>query len=101
MGWMPSVPGYLSEELYTSIKERCLVALVNKKTFDDSWAVAHPFFNVPALSAITFSGEYRLGVNDCMTFMINVSKALKGVVVPNRGATEPPQAFLRRLIDSN
>lgn len=101
LGWMPAVPGHLSEEIYTSIKERCVVTVVNKKTFEDAWAVAHPFAKLPALSSLTFSGEYRLGVNDCMTFMVSVAKVLKGVVVPSRGVTELPQAYLRRLIDSN
>lgn len=100
-GWLPAADGYLGEERYTSSKERCLVAKVDKKVFDFAWALAHPLASIPALADLRFSGDYRLGDKDCMEFMIKVAKLLPGVHVPERGATELPQPFMRRVIDAN
>jgi hypothetical protein len=46
---------------------------------------------------------YKLGSQDCMNFLISVAQTLKsrGLKVPDRGATERPTAYVKRLIDAN
>ncbi|RVU46014.1 hypothetical protein [Rubrivivax rivuli] len=101
-GWLGvDADGYLKEENYSSVKEKCLVAQVDKSAFDRAWSFAFPLTDIPVLESLTFKGIYTLGENDCMDFMILVATSLKGVKVPQRGATEFPQPYLRRLIDSN
>jgi hypothetical protein len=100
-GWLPAVDGYLSEENYTSVQERCLVTKVDRKVFDAAWSVAAPLAGIPGLEGVRFRGTYTLGDKDCMDFMVKVANQLKGVKVPQRGATEFPQPYMRRLIDVN
>ena len=100
-GWLSSVDGYLGEERYTNINENCLVVLVNKNAYEAAFAKAHPLAAIPGLESVRFIGQYELSEKDCMTFVIDVASALKGVKIPVRGATEFPQPYIRRLIDSN
>lgn len=100
-GWLTKADGYLGEERYTSVNERCLLAHVDKKVFEQAWSFAHPFVSIPGLNDLRWTGAYTLAQNDCMTFMSSVADLLKGVKVPTRGATELPLAYLRRLIDLN
>jgi hypothetical protein len=105
-GLFPSVTGYLKEELYADSKDRCLVAKVNKKDYEKAYSVAHPALppGFPALGKndVTLLA-YKLGANDCMSYMISVANTLKtnGLKVPDRKATELPMEYVRRLIDSN
>lgn len=100
-GWLTKADGYLGEERYTSLNEQCLVAHVDKSVFDQAWGLAHPLATIPGLADLRWTGAYTLAQNDCLTFMSKVADSLKGVKVPERGATELPLAYLRRLIDSN
>jgi len=100
-GWLSVADGHLGEERFTHMNENCLVTLVDKKVFDNAWAIAHPFASVPGLATLVWTADYRLAENDCMTFMINVAKTLPSVKVPARGATELPRPYLRRLIEAN
>lgn len=100
-GWLTAADGYLGEERYTSINEKCLVVHVDKAVFDKAWALSHPLASIPALADLRLTAAYTLSENDCMTFMSKVATSLKGVNVPARGATELPLAYVRRLIDSN
>lgn len=95
--------GYLSEESFTHVKERCLVLLVNKADFDRAYAVAVPYGAIPPFSDLRYMARYSLGSNDCMTFAIKVAKLFesKGVKVPARTRLEVPGAYIRRLIDEN
>jgi hypothetical protein len=99
-GWLP-VDGFLGEERYTSIKQRCLVVRVDKPAFDAAWKLAHPFAGSVVLENLRFAGVYTLGEKDCMSFMVDVANVLKGVKVPQRGGAELPRQYLRRLIESN
>lgn len=101
VGWLPAVDGYLGEENYTSTQERCLVTKIDKKVFDAAWSVAAPLAGIPGFEGVLFRGAYTLGERDCMNFMVKVATQLKGVKVPQRGATEFPQPYMRRLIDAN
>lgn len=96
-------PGYLGEEKYTSVKEECLVLLVNEADFNATYTLARPFYNVPALSALTYSGVYSLTTNDCVTFMTNTAKQFspRGIKVPPRQPADLPLPYLRKLIDAN
>lgn len=100
---LPSVPGLLSEEHYTSVKEKCLVLKVNKDAYEAAMAAAQP-----ALSRLFPSGNkplllaYTLGSNDCLGFMIGVARSFGAKVkIPVRGSTELPLAYLRNFIDTN
>lgn len=100
-GWLTKADGYLGEERYTSVNEQCLLAHVDKKVFEQAWSLAHPFVSIPGLSDLRWTGAYTLAQNDCITFMSSVAGSLKGVKLPERGVTELPLAYLRRVIDSN
>jgi hypothetical protein len=95
--------GYLGEETYSALSERCLVIQVNKPDFERAISVAQPFHAVPPLSSIRYQATYSLGSNDCMTFMQSVGELFtaKGFKVPVRKATELPLEYMRRMIDAN
>jgi hypothetical protein len=95
--------GFLGEEMFTHVKESCLVLLVNKAIFDRAYAVATPYGAIPVFKNLRYMARYSLGSNDCMTFAMSVARLFEGksVKVPARGSTETPQAYVRRLIDSN
>lgn len=105
-GLIPSVDGYLNEEKYTSAKSECLVVRVNKEAFEAALALIKG-----ALDAIIPNPTdrpkvllaYRLGESDCMGFMTSVAKvfANDGLKVPQRGATEMPLKYMRRMIEEN
>ncbi|BBB64250.1 hypothetical protein UNDKW_5977 (plasmid) [Undibacterium sp. KW1] len=95
--------GYPGEEHYTAAKEECLVLMVNKADFMTAMAIAKPFYNIPTLEKLTYSGIYSLTQNDCITFMFNVANrfASQGVVIPKRDTRDLPLVYLRKLIDAN
>ncbi len=99
------ITGYLKEELYTSIKQNCLNAKVNKSEYDKAIALTKDPLASLGLSrdgAIIFQA-YKLGDKDCMSFMIKVAAVLKpnGLNVPDRGATELPMDYMVRFIGAN
>lgn len=100
-GWLATADGYLGEERYTSINEQCLVALVDKNVFDQAWKLAHPLASIPGLVDLRWTSAYTLAENDCMTFMAGVAMTAKGIKVPERGSTELPLRYMRRLIEAN
>lgn len=95
--------GFLGEEMFTHVKENCLVLLVNQADFERAYALATPYGAIPRLQDLRYMARYSLGTNDCMTFAISTAKLFegKGVKVPARGPLETPQAYVRRLIDAN
>ena len=103
------VSGYIAEEKYTSTREQCLVLKVNLKDYDLALSIAQPNLaailpgaNPPDAEHPVVLG-YSLGQNDCMNLATGVARlfASRGVKVPDRGATELPMTYIRRLIDSN
>lgn len=101
----PAVTGTVSEELYTSASEECLVLRVDKADFDSAYAKASARY--PMLPRTT-SGwapillSYRLGDADCMGFAIDVARVYSNSIrVPQRTPTETPLAYVRRLIEAN
>lgn len=99
------VSGLLKQERYTSIKQNCLDVRVNKTDFDNARALAaDPLFKLGLTAQPgTVFEAYKLGADDCMTFMISVANTLKskGLKVPARGATELPMAYVVRFIAAN
>jgi hypothetical protein len=100
-----AVNGYLKEENYTAISQNCLDVKVNKSDYDEAYAYTRSpleLLGITGPDTIVFEA-YRLGLNDCVEFMISVAKVLepKGLVVPSRGATELPVEYLQRFIDAN
>ena len=95
--------GFLGEEKFTHMKEECLVILVNEDDFRRAYAVARPFYDVPVLQSIAYSGVYSLTNNDCESFATKVAATFKGrgVVVPPRKTTDLPIDYVRKLIDAN
>lgn len=100
-GWLTKAGGYLGEERYTSINEQCLVVDVDKKVFDNAYALVNPFASVPGLQQLRWTAAYTLAQNDCMTFISDVARKVNPLKVPIRGETELPLPYLRRLIDAN
>ncbi|WP_316228260.1 hypothetical protein [Bradyrhizobium sp. SZCCHNR1039] len=100
-----SVSGLLKEERYTSIKQNCLDVTVNKNDFNQARALAEdPLFKMGLTAQPgTVFEAYKLGLDDCMTFLISVAETLKsqGLKVPTRGATELPMAYIARFIAAN
>jgi hypothetical protein len=99
------VSGLLKEERYTSIKQNCLDATVNKADFIQARALAEdPLFKLGLTAQPgTVFEAYKLGDSDCMTFLTSVAETLKskGLKVPARGATELPMAYMVRFVAAN
>lgn len=99
------VSGYLAEEKYTSAMQSCLVAKVNRADYEKSFALTtNPLAKMgigPTDAAVLQA--YKLGVDDCVSFMVNVANVLlpRGLRVPKRGATELPMQYMQRFISSN
>ncbi|MFC3430872.1 hypothetical protein [Sphingobium fuliginis] len=100
-----SVPGHLAEERYTSIRERCLSAKVNKEDYEAAIArTSNPLAKMGIGRPTDEVAElYKLAENDCMSFAIDIANLLKprGLKVPARGRTELPMAYIQRLIAAN
>lgn len=100
-----SVSGLLKEELYTSIRQNCLDVQVNKVDYDRARALASSPLSllgiVPADGIVLEA--YKLGADDCMTFLIDVANSLrsKGLKVPARHTGELPMPYVQRLSDAN
>jgi hypothetical protein len=98
-----SVPGHLAEEVYTSTKEQCLVAKVNKEAFNKAMDLTRD--PLSKLGVLTSTDEvriaYSLGAQDCMTFMTAVARTIGGVKIPPRLETDLPLPYLRKLIEQN
>lgn len=99
------VSGLLKEELYTSVKQNCLDVKVNQADYLKARAlIVDPLAKMGVTPAEgTVFQAYKLGAQDCMTFLIAVAQTLKplGLKVPERGATELPMAYVKRLSDAN
>lgn len=100
-----SIPGYLAEEKYTSAMQACLVAKVDKEDYERGLALTKdPLASMGITSpALPVLQAYKLGSEDCVSFMIDVANVLnyKGLKVPSRGAMELPMKYMQRLIGSN
>ena len=100
-----SVSGRQMEERYTSVKQACLVVIVDRSAYERALAAAQPTLTaigIPASVAASVE-RYSLGSNDCITFAQGVAAALKsaGLVVPARAATDTPASWIARLIAAN
>ncbi len=97
------VPGHLAEELYTSTKEQCLVAKVDKEAFEKAMDLTRD--PLSKLGILTSTDEvriaYSLGAQDCMTFMTTVARTIGSIKIPPRLETDLPLAYLRKLIEQN
>lgn len=97
------VAGQIKEEIYSDAKEKCLVIMVNKDAYERALSIAKPSidkFIDDKSGPLTLS--YKLGEQDCMTLAVNTAKAISNQIkVPERGSTELPMQYVRRLIDSN
>lgn len=99
------VSGVLGEEKYTSIKQQCLDTEVNKVEYDQARALAKPALDLMGIAqpGNTVFQAYKLGDEDCMTFMMQVANILKprGLNVPPRSAGETPMLYIERFIEAN
>ena len=102
----PAVAGSISDERYTATLERCLVMKVSKADFETAYALATARVGTLTPNPANWPPttlSYRLGAQDCMQYAIEVAEGFKskGLRVPQRGATELPMPYLRRLIEAN
>ena len=99
------ISGLLEEELYTSVKQKCLDVKVNQEDFRRARAIAEDRLRKMGLTdkAGVVLQAYKLGSEDCMTFLMAVADVLKvrGLKVPARGPVELPTAYVERLIEAN
>lgn len=102
------VSGHLQEELYTSSKEECLVLKVNEADFNRAYQLSRPFlppgnFTPDPRNWSPVLLAYTLGENDCMGFATGVARSFesRGLTVPQRGSTELPLQYVRRMIQAN
>jgi hypothetical protein len=99
------VSGLLKPEVYTSIKQNCLDVQVNLEDFQRARALADDPLHKMGLTAQdgTVFEAYKLGEQDCMTFLIAVAHTLetRGLKVPTRGSTELPMTYIARFIAAN
>lgn len=103
--WGSPVSGRLKAEQYTDIRQNCLNVGVDKQDYDRARALTDdPLqkLGVTQAPGIIFE-NYKLGAEDCMTFLTAVARKLegKGLKVPQRGGTELPMHFVQRFIDAN
>jgi hypothetical protein len=104
LGPLGRVSGYLADEKYSSVMEKCLVVQVNETPYNNAVAmISDPLATMglgppggPVLIA------YKLGSEDCMSFMIKVAATLgPALKIPDRVAIETPLPYVRRFIDAN
>jgi hypothetical protein len=100
-----SVAGAQAEERYTSMKQACLTAKVDRVVYNQALAAAQPTLTrlgFPASVAASME-RYTLGSNDCVTFAERVAATLKaaGLTVPTRSPTDTPATWINKLIASN
>ncbi len=99
------ISGYLSEENYTSVRQACLVAKVDRADYHKALSLTkNPLESIGISSpSAPVLQMYNLGSEDCVEFMINVANVLKpnGLKVPSRGTFELPMQFMQRFISSN
>lgn len=99
-----AVPGVLKEEVYTSIRQNCLTTKVNSADYAAAKALTvSPLAKMGIGAGGPVIEAYKLGANDCMTFLIDVAQTLapRGLKVPARGATELPMDYIQRFIAAN
>jgi hypothetical protein len=104
-GLIPSVPGYLGNENYTSTKEECLVFQVNKQAYDVALSyVKSPLDQLLAPDAPRppILLAYSLAGDDCITYATQVINSIlpPDKPLPARGALELPETYVRRVIDT-
>lgn len=99
------VSGVLKEENYTSAMQNCLVVKVDKDDYDRAFELTKS--PLQKMGLVSTGGSvieaYKLRADDCMTFMIDIANTLsrKGIVVPERRATELPMDYMRHLVGAN
>jgi hypothetical protein len=99
------VSGYLNAENYSSIEQRCLVARVNEEDYVRAKQLTRGPLEMMGLvrpESVVFE-SYKLGSQDCMTFLIDVARTLKprGLSVPDRKSGELPMSYVERLSAAN
>lgn len=99
------IPGVLAEERYSHIRQTCLTLRVNKASYDRAMAGTRPLLEQLGITGTSapVRESYRLGANDCMSFVARVATVLAddGLVVPERRATELPIGYIERLKAAN
>ena len=99
------VDGYLKEEKFTSAMQSCLVAKVNLSDYERAFALTkNALASMGAIpSDVPVFEFYKLGEDDCLSFMMNVANLLvsKGLKVPKRNPTELPLSYIQRFIEAN
>ncbi len=100
-----SVAGMQAEERYTSMKQACITAKVDRAVYEKALAAAQPTLTRLGFPAsISASMErYTLGSNDCVSFAEKVAATLKaaGLTVPSPSSTDTPSSWINKLIASN
>lgn len=99
------VSGLLKPEVHTSALQTCLTASVSSKDYHAAEALAE---NPLARYGLGLSSDpvfefYKLGTEDCISFVIDVASILKaaGLKAPTRHALDTPVEYVEALIQVN
>ena len=89
-GVVGPVPGQIVDESRKAPGETLLILKVDRKDFEKA----------EAIRAAWTRKRYKLRTSDCNTYVIETAKAL-GLKVPDRGATDLPIDWVRKLTEAN
>jgi len=99
------VAGLQAEEVFTHVKQACLSVLVDRTVYNNAVQAARPALVLLGLpdNLAAYVESYRLGDNDCITFLMNVANTVKaaGLKVPPRTASDRPLGYVQKLIAFN
>jgi hypothetical protein len=99
------VSGRQMEEIFSHLKQACLVLKVDRAVYDRAIAAARPTLSALGLpdELAATAESYSLTGNDCIDFALRVAQIVQssGLNVPPRGPTDTPGAYIRKLINAN
>lgn len=96
-----SVQGAQAEELYTHLKQACMIVMVDRSDYETAITAARPTLTALGIpdDDARFLERYSLNGNDCIDFIIRVARTLQnaGLRVPARTATDTPASYISKL----
>lgn len=100
-----NVGGIVKEEQYSHIRQECLNVKVNsdayRRAYDETQSALNLAGTIPG--GLARFESYRLGSNDCITFVNTVATVLipTGLRVPERQASDLPIDFIEKIRNLN
>ena len=99
------IPAELEEQAQAMLTERCLTLMVNRAEYQHIMRLAETSSTgeASATSVQPISANYGLSAEGCVELFVRVITPFRDrtVALTPRGHSEPPLAYLRRVIDQN